>query len=487
MSAISPVPVPSVKDRIFTLTKLFPLNPRVRAISGQGNLNPEIRVGTWIRTWFLASGRKVTDDLKKEMKAWERIKDDNELPSDLLKGLCGMYLGLRQEMLVAKSEDEFIELIRPRYDGYHACAQAIGFYEKSRSELHALMHRYYRAKNSNPELAVVTAPGWIPDKPILIAGSRGSEPKFQFETDAERSPRRPKVPDLDEAFHEVRQSLSLKSEMTNGETYRPLQVEVTQAGLRLTCGPGFYFDYQDSCEILGAELAGWMLKNPGLVPNPNGTDLPLRKQVEDIFNLRNRCAVLGVSTLLIAVDGNRKGKYFWHERSQEVAVNPGSRSVVPSGTFQPFSANLGSHPGDFNITSTVLREFAEELLGADDFNDAAKHPMSVRDCEQLRPFLSQLDEGRATIHFLGIGIDPVTTVPEVLTAMVFRGDLLMRSVLEDFTPNFEGTFGTTPLSVEALQYFARLPNVHSASAACASLVAKHYDYLLSSPNKSRAA
>ena len=106
MSAISPVPVPSVKDRIFTLTKLFPLNPRVRAISGQGNLNPEIRVGTWIRTWFLASGRKVTDDLKKEMKAWERIKDDNELPSDLLKGLCGMYLGLRQEMLVAKSEDE---------------------------------------------------------------------------------------------------------------------------------------------------------------------------------------------------------------------------------------------------------------------------------------------------------------------------------------------------------------------------------------------
>ena len=91
-----------------------------------------------------------------------------------------------------------------------------------------------------------------------------------------------------------------------------------------------------SCEILGAELAGWMLKNPGLVPNPNGTDLPLRKQVEDIFNLRNRCAVLGVSTLLIAVDGNRKGKYFWHERSQQVAVNPGARSVVPSDTVQPF-------------------------------------------------------------------------------------------------------------------------------------------------------
>src|SRR5205085_2373566 len=112
-------------------------------------------------------------------------------------------------------------------------------------------------------------------------------PEFRFETtDNSAIPVFPTVPGLEEPLHEARQAFNSHSQMANGETYRPLDVQVGPDGLHLTCGPGRYFDYHDTCEILGIELAAWMRAHPGRAPGAD--DLPLRMRVDDIFNLRNR-------------------------------------------------------------------------------------------------------------------------------------------------------------------------------------------------------
>ena len=504
MSSISPVPVNSLKERLRIVMKVYQLRARVRAISGERRFNPEVRVSSWVRALWLSAGRSLSVSLSAELKAWERIIEANEIPSDLLKGLCNMYLGLHAEVFTVKTNEEFEQLLGPRYEGWKAFTEVADFYEKSRPQLQMRMRAHYRSRSANPKLPLITAPGWIPDEPILMTGRGGSEPKFRFENgDPREQPVLPTVPGLEEPLHEVRQTLNSHSEMRNGETYRPLEIAIGAKGLLLTCGAGSYFDYHDTCEILGIELAAWMLadrrererllretgiNHPECALREDGTDLPMRTQVDDIFNLRNRCCVLGVSTMLIGLDRNKRGHYYWHQRGQEVAVNPGARSVVPSGTFEPFSSNFGSYPDDFRLTATVLREFAEELLGADDFNEPGRHAASIETkAPQLRPFIDQLKDGRATIHFLGIGFDPVTTVPEALTVLVFREDHLTPDNFDGFKPNFEGEFGKANLSAEALRIFASLPNVHSASSACASLVARHYDMLILGQRPSRAA
>jgi hypothetical protein len=484
------VPVQELNKRLHVIARVFPLRPRVRASLTRKSLNPEVRVQEFVRALWHWSGRQVRDDFSADLKAWERIKKSNMLPNDLLRGLCHMYLGLRTEALLAETFDEFIALIRPRWDGYEAFKPAIEFYEKSRWELQLQMREYYHSRNADKDLALVTAPGWIPDQPILMAGKEVVEPQFRLEAgDTRASVVIPTIPGLEEPLHEARRALNPDSEMYDGETYRPLDVHVGPDGLRLTCGRGRYFDYHDTCEILGIELAGWMLANRGLSALREGANLPWRKRVDDIFNLRNRHAVLGVSTLLIALHGRKQGRFFWHQRDHTVAVNPDVRSVVPSGTFQPFTANFGLYPGDFNITATVLREFAEELLGEDDLEKPGMRAVPIEEkVQRLQPFMKQMEDGHLKIHFLGIGIDPVTTVPEVMTVMTFREDLLQRPV--KFKDNFEGTHGDTVLSREALELFSDPPlgeNFHSASSACARLAARHYDRLVMDRSPRRAA
>lgn len=490
MTAFSDEKVRGLKKRIQFIARIFPLREGIRTEHNGGSVSPEESVGEFVNTLWRCSGRPIDGDGSSQKKAWERILKRNRLPSDLSKGLRHMYLGLPEEALMAESFKEFADLIRPRWRAYNAFKLAIDHYEKSRPLLQSKMRAYYRSRSADQDLALITANGWIPEAPILMTGKEGSEPPFRLEIGGTHDEVAfPKVPGLEEPLNEARRVFNLQSKMHNGKTYRPLDIHVGPDGLRLTCGQGHYFDYHDTCEILGIELAAWMRANPGRSPGNDGTDLPLRHRVDDIFNLRNRCAVLGVSTLLIAVDHRRKGRFFFHKRDRKVvAVNPGAISVVPSGTFQPFVSNFVSYPEDFSITATVLREFAEELLGAAEFNEAGMHAGPLENkAPLLRHFTKQLKNGTAEIHFLGVGIDPVTTVPEVMTVMTFREDLLEKKVMKEFKDNFEGRHGTAELTKERLQLFSMQEDVHSASSACTSLVARHYDQLVLGRRPKRAA
>ena len=425
--------------------------------------------------WAAAARRPL--DAKSMARQWSRFLEQNKLPADLAGGLCNMYLGLSPEILAAETIDEYVRLVNAHQSGILQCRKELNHYDSHRAELTSLILPYYVGETTNPELPLITRPGWIPEYPIAM-GLAGSEPTFVYEATAQ-APIPPRIPGIDATLHEIRRSFSPQGRMTNDESYRALEIDVSAKGLRLVCGPGQYFEFHDSCEILGLELSAWALANQNRSPNPDGSDLPLRGPPQNIFNLRNRSAVVGVSTLLIALDYEGADWYFSHERGDEVAVNRGACSVVPSGTFQPFATNLAHFDRDFNIRSTVLREFGEELLGKKEFQETSKRSFDFEKSAILRDFVELLDAQFAQIYFMGIGLDPVNCVPEVLTTLIFRASDLPVGTIAKFKSNFEGEFTKHKLTAEALRHFAYKPNVHTASATCARLAAKHLDRLVS--------
>src|SRR5439155_1150009 len=80
----------------------------------------------------------------------------------------------------------------------------------------------------------------------------------------------------------------------NGDSYRVL--EIARAGDRLdfTFGPTKYFNYVDSLEAMGAELADFAINNPGVTPEM----LPRRGPADRIFDFRQRSAFAGVNCIL---------------------------------------------------------------------------------------------------------------------------------------------------------------------------------------------
>lgn len=431
-----------------------------------------------------AAGRDYDLSLETRVSEWRRyLRNGEKVPADLADGLCKMYVGLSPQILMAPM-DEYWTFVVAHQTGPLEFKAALNYYDVHRAELTALIRPYYLDYTANPELPLITRPRWIPERPIPI-GLPGQELAFGYEFFAEQLTF-PNVSGLNATLHEVRRSMNTSAKMRNDDTYRPLEIEVNDRGLRLTCGPGRYFEYHDSCEILGLELSRWALANPGRRPNSDGSDLPLRGPAENIFDLRNRSAVVGVSTLLLALDYEGSDWYFRHERGHEVAVNPDAWSVVPSGTFQPIKPNLESHNEDFIIRSTILRELAEELLGRDELQWADdERALDFKKTPLLRDFVGLLDSGLARIYFLGIGFDPVSTVPEVLTTLIFRADDLPPGTMSKFKNNFEGRYKKTKLSAAELRQFAHRQNVHSASVACARLTALHFDQLISEVRRPR--
>ncbi|MGB9118534.1 hypothetical protein [Bradyrhizobium sp.] len=464
----APIDIPYLEEKFDLLQLHFLVRERFRPTSQ--HLNAQLEA-----LW--TASERAPPEVQSMVTQWGRFLKRNRLPADLAAGLCKMYIGLRPDILMAKTMTEYAALVSAQQSGVEHCKNVLEHYDVHRAELTSLISPYYVAHTANPELPLITRPSWIPKQPIPM-GRPGLEPKFVYQASA-RAPHPPKLPRVDATFHEFRRRLSPQGRMMNDETYRPLEIEVTDRGLHLVCGPGRYFEYHDSCEVLGLELAAWALANPNRRPNSDGSDLPLRGPAENIFNLRNRSAVVGVSTLLIALDYEGDDWYYWYQRGNKVAVNPEAWSVVPSGTFQPFAANLAQHDQDFNIRSTVLRKLAEELLGKEQSQQTATKASDFEKSVLLRDFVSLLNSGFAQLYFLGVGLDPVCTVPEVLTTLIFRANDLPSGTMGKFKNNFEGRYHKGVLEGGALLHFAHRYNVHTASAACMRLTARHLDRLVS--------
>ena len=157
------------------------------------------------------------------------------------------------------------------------------------------------------------------------------------------------------------------------------------------------------------------------------------------FDLQRRCGIPGVNTLTIR-RGPPVPTFILHERNlQKVATSQGVIHVAPAGEFQPRDLSSLAGVVDLDLWNNVMREYAEEFLG---LGEAQGQSIEMQQSRRLDEVMSALNDARAaggiSTWFLGIGMDPLTWKPEILTVAIFEPEVFDTIFQNIVTENDEG-------------------------------------------------
>ncbi|MEV5819332.1 helix-turn-helix transcriptional regulator [Micromonospora haikouensis] len=370
---------------------------------------------------------------------------------------------------VAKSQDEWRHTRRLLNARRHELAQtAAGLYPG-----HALAGT-----------GLIAGPGWIPDAPVDLADVRLTEvpdaaPPLLDGTEREAARMLP-----DESlmrsyprYTRAIRDLAPPRLFEDRHAWRLLGVDWAQRSLAF--GDTTYFGCADVFEALAHELAYVALDADGNpAADPTLRDLPYRRLVGDPFVLDRRPVMPAVSTLTIRRDGAR-AEFLLHRRDpRAVAAAGGMLQVIPSGVFQPSSLLPAARAADFDLWRNVQRELAEELLGLPEA-DGHGRPVDYT----AGPY-GLLDAGRAAgqvrVWCLGVALDALTLVGEILTVLVVDAPLFDRLAADFVDRNDEGRveserFAFTESGVRGLLDSGR---VAPAGAGCLELAWRWRDVLV---------
>ncbi|GLZ03018.1 hypothetical protein Acsp03_04850 [Actinomadura sp. NBRC 104412] len=279
-----------------------------------------------------------------------------------------------------------------------------------RHELGHIASRLYPEVPRVEGTALLTRPEWMPGAPIPLESVRLHwDPR----------PPEPAVADPDDGLPEgyrtyadAMAALAPPKVFEDRPSYRLLGADLVTNRPELTLGPSHYFAGLNVGEAVAHELAA----------DPHATRLPLRECVGDPCDLSRRTVLPAITTVTVT----RSGSYVLHWRDPAKVVHAGGlHQVMPVGVFQPLGT-ASAAGSDLDLWRCMVREFSEELVGADeDYGPGFD--------QDAWPFQQALDkarqEGRLTVHCLGMGVDPLTLALDILTVAVF----------DDAT--FDGLFG----------------------------------------------
>ena len=112
-----------------------------------------------------------------------------------------------------------------------------------------------------------------------------------------------------------------------------------------------------------------------------------------------------------------------HKRDgAHVAGGGGMIHLLPAGIFQPSSVMPESVADDFSLWRNVQREYAEELLGHDEY-DGTGGPIDYSNTELFATMDDSLASGALRVYCLGIILDALTLAADILTVAVIEPDL----------------------------------------------------------------
>ena len=145
---------------------------------------------------------------------------------------------------------------------------------------------------------------------------------------------------------------------------------------------------------------------------PAASDLLARGRPDAIFDLKNRSACPATSAVLFVLNSSDGDFFYVHRRtSPQLLDSPGGWHVVPSGQFQPDTAEDTNHRRNFSIRRTVFRELAEELLGVQEVENSIRNRADFYSDPRVAPFVEGLARGAVRLYYMGLGFDPLTTKP----------------------------------------------------------------------------
>jgi hypothetical protein len=356
------------------------------------------------------------------------------------------------------------------------------------SYLHANRHGLaVRAATAYPQASriadtpLLAAPAWRLPAPIPLDRVR-----LEFRPSAPP----PELPDLAELaphalparadggryrrYSDVIAALAAPAVFENRPTYRLVDADLASADdPRLAFGRGRFFDGVDTGGPAGFEYAAAEL---GLT---EGT--AYRAAFADPTDLRRRSSAMATSALTLRYDRAAGTASFpTHYRDPALVGHAGGMyQVIPVGIFQPSGEAPWNEANDFSLWRGLLREYAEELLGADEDYGSEDAPIDYASWPLAKAMTDGLADGSVRAWCLGLGADPLTFALDLLAAVVIDAPLydeLFGGLVES---NAEGrVIRPRPFDPPSVTELLSGAPLQAAAEALLTLALAHSDMLL---------
>ncbi|MFE4970951.1 hypothetical protein ACFRAR_02395 [Kitasatospora sp. NPDC056651] len=290
-----------------------------------------------------------------------------------------------------------------------------------------------------PNTPLLARRHWIPDKPVPLERVR-----LRWRPDAPDALLDGGEPELDHIrprredgtryryYADAVRDLAKPRLFENRSCYRLLNVEDSTDSPVLTFGRGQYFDVINICEAAAHEYASAALAE--------STHTPFRDAIGDPTDLARRPVMAATSTLVLRHDrrtGDAEFVLHWRDPAK-VASGGGLYQVMPVGMFQASHDAPWNEANDFDLWRSVLRELSEELLGATEDYGSDTAPIDYASWPLARRLDAAREDGRLRLYWLGLGMDPLTYVTDMLTVAVFDADLFDGTFRHIVSTNDEG-------------------------------------------------
>jgi hypothetical protein len=163
----------------------------------------------------------------------------------------------------------------------------------------------------------------------------------------------------------------------------------------------------------------------------------------------------------------------------QVSHAGGLYQVIPVGVFQPSGEAPWNEANDFSLWRGLLREYAEELLGADEDHGSEHAPIDYAAWPLARAMTSALADGRIQAWCLGLGADPLTFALDLLAVVVIDAPLYDELFGEMVDTNAEGrVIKPLPFDERSVTELVADAPLQAAAVALLRLALGHRDTLL---------
>jgi transcriptional regulator with XRE-family HTH domain len=376
-------------------------------------------------------------------------------------GCAGDELGFRRPRTVRPEQDQTEPLPAPLtfasvpataephverdQDEWRQVRSALGRHRRDLAVLAESLYRDHRVPGLK-NTGVISAPNWIPAEPIpldeitLTLDSVVTEPTITGEEPESASVRPLATTDARyRSYHDAIRDLAAPRLFENRLCFRLLELDWTQPSMHF--GQMCFFDAVDTNETLAHEFAAHHLAidsdRESVMPRASVRRLTFRKLIADPFDLGRRPLMGAIGTLTIR--GGDSPSVVLHQRdSASVSGGGGMAHLLPAGIFQPSSVIPAAIAADFSIWRNIQREYAEELLGHDEYDGSGK-PIRY---DKLEPFTTMdeaLRDGHIRVFCLGVALDALTLAGDILTVAVIAPDTYDALFANAVETNSEGS------------------------------------------------
>jgi hypothetical protein len=501
--------IPDFEERVKWIAKNLDPNPTYRRfVYDHNDIFTALEQAVERQEFYQGQSRSIPG-----RRQWQNALVNNRPSRIFINWLYILYPDLRPSQLETFTLDDFFAAGREIERHRRRWQVPIRYFSECRPHLAQIAKKYYREVDfgSDLDLGGISFPllvkkNWIRKEPLCLTGETETEHLTLPDRARTFDPKR--LPGLKGDYVSYKAALAYATrKLVKPEPQHNGEIFCADSTLHDAGGfIGFkyslsrYFVYINTCEVLGAELADWVLSHESDEAPPL---LPFRGEPGDAFNLEQRASYPGINCLSVFINYSNdklgRGNYFLlHKRDETQLEAQNTIHVVPAGGHQGFSK--GAQADDTAIWRTMVREFAEELF---DMEDLYRQRESWEDFLQYKSILKIRDvffgsvEAAAKAYLHGFGLDPVTLKPEVLITIVINWEIVTRqwpNVRLKFNWELQGPkkisrCAWVPLSKENLLAQAR-GGVQSignnddtflgtlpAGAACMIQTARHYDHL----------